>query len=302
MVSLREHDMKLHTKEDPYSLQCSPGVPPVLNWKNLAPVDWSGLPRLRDPTAESFRFKKKWEDEREALGLDMRIPSIPQLPYSEHIHKVLKEMRKECELPLVRLVDWRGINRIAEDAMAEYYQLSRKYCIKMRGTGAATPSVGQGFFPNVKQNGYPQRELERAADYLGFKEAQKRSWAIGPKAKPWRGLGDDDWRWLEKKYPGQYWMYHIQDRFLRWHLNRRAEYAYDLASVRIRKSQKKDHPRPSWNKFMQEEWYRQEYLAKKANTPIDEETDHVILDEQMRLAEQREALDALYASGELGAE
>lgn len=184
--------------------------------------------------------------------------------------------------------------------MAEFYLLSRRYCVKMRGTGSATPSVGHGFFPNVKKNGYYQRELERAADYLGSRVARYNPQAIGPKAKPWRGLGDEDWLWMEKKYPGDYWKFRIRERFMQWHLNKRAEYAYDLASVRIRKSQKKDHPRPSWNKFMEEEWRRQDYLAKKANAPIDEEEDQAILDEQMRLAEQREALDAMYASGELG--
>lgn len=281
--------MKSHTKHHVYSLQCSPGVPPVLNWRNLAPVDWSWLPRLGSRTAELVRFANKWKAEYRELGLDPNPPTIPMLPYHAPSAKALKAMRKTCELPLEEFADWRGITRNAEDALAEFYALSRKYCVRMRGTGAATPSIGKGFFPNLKRNGYPQRELERAADYLGSREARRKPWAIGPKAAAFRGLGDEDWAWLEEKYPDDYFRNLIRDRFTRWHLNKRAEWSYDVASVRIRKSQKKDHPRPSFNLWMYNEWVRNDYNERKASSPIDIEEDPAILDERLRLEEAFEA-------------
>lgn len=281
--------MKPHADDDPYTLRCSPGVAPVLNWKGLGPVDWSGLPRLKNRVAELQRFKAKWEAEYLALKLPMQIPTIPQIRSHEQSIKKLKEMRKESGLPLKEFVDWRGITRSGEDALAEFYILARKYCVKMRGTGAKTPRAGQGFFPNLKKNGYPHRELERAADYIGSQDAYKKPWAIGPKAKPFRGLREEDWKWLARQYPGDYWKTFLDCDFYHWHLNNRAAWAYNVASVRIRRSEMKQHPAPAFNLWMYNEWVRSDYLEKRKNGPIDTQEDQAILDERMRLDEAFEA-------------
>ena len=273
----------MKSSTNPYSLQCSPGVPPRLNWTNLAPVDWSGLPPLANRVAELNRFVTKWRDESLSRGLYYEPPAIPKLDCHASSRKALKQMRKTCGLPLKEFRDWRGISRDAEDALAEFYILARRYCMKMRGTGAPVPQVGSGFFPNVKQNGYPQRELERAADFMGSRVAYRTPKRIGPKAKPWAGLTEDDFRWLESQYPGDYWKTQWDTKFMRWHLNNRAEWSYKVASVQIRRSQIKEKPAPSFSMWLYNEWVRNDFNANRKQPTIDLPIDQAMLDEHSRI-------------------
>jgi hypothetical protein len=294
--------MKPHSKDDPYSLHCSPGVAPRLNWKNLAPVDWSSLPRLKSRPEELWRFKTKWEKEHLTLKLPRKVPALPIITNHVRARAALKEMRKTTGLPLKEFVDWRGVTRDAEDALSEYYVLARRYCTKMRGTGAKVPKIGKGYFPNLKQNGYPERELERAADYLGSRVAYRNRWLIGPKAKPWRGLGDADFSWLEKQYPGEYWKLKIESRFMRWHLNNRAEWSYKVASVQIRRSELKENPAPSYNQFMYNQWVLKDFNDNRKDSPIDTPIDQPMLDELARLDAAFEAHRADYDAKQADAE